>query len=58
MTLKYNYCEVNLGTNAKVDRIINSAFDEANEHCTETNDVSFYLLKLGPMLYTSLNSKF
>jgi hypothetical protein len=38
MTLKYIYifCEVNLGTNATVDKVINSASDEANEHCTET----------------------
>jgi hypothetical protein len=58
MTLKYIYCEVNLGTNVTVDRVINSAFDEPNEHCTETNYFSLYLMKLGPILYTSFNSKF
>jgi hypothetical protein len=36
MTLKYICCEVNLGTNATVNRVINSASDEANERCTET----------------------
>jgi hypothetical protein len=56
MTLKYIYCFVNLGNNATVDRVINLAFDVANEHCTETNYFPLYLMKLGPLLYTSLKS--
>jgi hypothetical protein len=57
MTLKYIYCEVNLGTNATVHRVINSAFDEANEHCTETDYFSLCVLQLGPIFYRSLNSR-